>query len=179
MGKLVLTSTTNIALANNMTTPLSARVTTDAASATIPFETVSALSVPPRAGTHGAEIPATTFKLVALAEVKDSTSAWTPYLDYYGAAPTPTTGGSTSVSLRTRTEPLVAVWSAVTFGALLAASSEGEDAGFGTLSNTKALKAGGVITLRTDCGGAARPGKAGPCLTAAAGPAAPLPSAAA
>jgi hypothetical protein len=101
MGKLVLTSTTNIALADTTTRPLSARVTltiTGAANAAIPFETVGALGVTARAGTHGAEIPATTFKVVALAEVKDSTSAWTPYLDYYDAAPTPTTGGQTSVS---------------------------------------------------------------------------------
>ena len=56
------------------------------------------IGVTARNGTHGAEIPGTGYKVKVLAEVKDATSAWTPYLDYYDAAPTPTTGGGVYTS---------------------------------------------------------------------------------
>ena len=40
----------------------------------------------------------TGYKVAALIEVRDTSGTWTPYLDYYDAAPTPMMGGSTSVS---------------------------------------------------------------------------------
>jgi hypothetical protein len=35
---------------------------------------------------------------VALVEVKDATATWTPYLDYYDAAPTLNPGPGTAIS---------------------------------------------------------------------------------
>ena len=101
VGKLIFTNTTNILLAAATTPALTGRLTltiTDAADAPIPFASVTTLGVTARSGTYGAEIPGTGFKVVVLAEVKDATGPWTPYLDYYDAAPTPTAGGGVYVS---------------------------------------------------------------------------------
>jgi hypothetical protein len=101
MGKLVLTNTTHILLADTTTPQLSGRLTltiVDGSDAPIHFADVATLHVTARTATHGAEIAGTAFKVVALAEVKDATSAWTPYQDYYDAAPTPTAGGGSSTS---------------------------------------------------------------------------------
>ncbi|MEO7092516.1 MAG: hypothetical protein ABI175_04645 [Polyangiales bacterium] len=100
-GKLVFTNTTRILLADTTTPALDGRVTltiVDGLDAPLRFADVPTLGMTARLGTHGAEITGTGFKVVALAEVKDATSAWTPYLDYYNAAPTPTTGGDARVS---------------------------------------------------------------------------------
>jgi hypothetical protein len=101
-GKLVLTNTTRIALADATTPQLDGRLTitiVDAATTAIPFTTVTALGVTARSGLYGAEIKGTAFTVVALAEVKPTTSStWTPYLDYYDAAPTPTAGGGVTTS---------------------------------------------------------------------------------
>ncbi|CAN5554136.1 hypothetical protein BH09MYX1_BH09MYX1_40510 [soil metagenome] len=95
-GKLVLTNATGILLASTTTTPLTGRLTitiVDASDAPVPFVDVSTLGVTARDGKHGAEIKGTGYKVVALGEVMDTTAnVWTPYLDYYEAAPTPDTG---------------------------------------------------------------------------------------
>lgn len=94
-GKLVFTNTTGILLASSTTTPLTGRLTitiVDANDAKIPFVDVNTLGVTARDGKYGAEIKGTGYKVVTLAEVKDATGPWTPYLDYYDAAPTPDTG---------------------------------------------------------------------------------------
>lgn len=101
-GKLVFTNSTHILLADTTTPLLGGRLTltiVDAADAAIPFATVAMLGVPARMGTYGAEIKGTGFKVVALSEVEDTvTSTWTPYMDYYDAAPTPVAGGGTAIS---------------------------------------------------------------------------------
>ena len=100
-GKLVYTNTTHILLADTSTPQLSGRLTltiVDSSNVAIPFASVATLNVTPRTATDGAEIPGTGFKVVALAEVKDATSAWTPYMDYYDAAPTPVAGGGVYTS---------------------------------------------------------------------------------
>ncbi len=101
-GKLVFTNTTHILLADTTTPTLDGRLTVtivDASDAPIQFAAVATLGVTARLGTHGAEITATGYKVVALAEVKDTTTAtWTPYIDYYNAAPTPMAGGDTRTS---------------------------------------------------------------------------------
>ncbi len=95
-GKLVFTNTTNILLADSSKVPLSGRLTVtivDASDAPIPFVDVGTLGVTARDGQYGAEITGTGYKVTALAEVEDSnTSTWTPYDDYYDAAPTADTG---------------------------------------------------------------------------------------
>jgi hypothetical protein len=101
-GRLVFTNATSIPLATGGATPLTGRLTVtivDAAGAPLPFAGVDTLGVPARAGRHGAEIPGTGFTVTARADVRDASSPWTPYLDYYDAAPTPATGGETAVSL--------------------------------------------------------------------------------
>ena len=100
-GKVVFNNTTGISLDGGGTTGLEGRLTVtivDATDVALPFATVSTLGVPARAGAYGAEIPGTGYKATVLIEVKDAMSAWTPYLDYYDAAPTPMMGGSTFVS---------------------------------------------------------------------------------
>jgi len=101
-GKLVFTNTTHIALADLTMPVLTGRLTltiVDATSAPIPFAGVAALHVPARDGQYGAEVGGTAFTITAIIEVQAAaTTTWTPYLDYYDAAPTPTTGGSTAVS---------------------------------------------------------------------------------
>lgn len=100
-GKVVFTNITSIALDGGGTAALDGRLTVrivDATDVALPFATVNALGVPARAGGYGAEIPGTGYKVSALAEVRGTSATWTPYLDYYDAAPTPMMGGSTSVS---------------------------------------------------------------------------------
>jgi len=101
-GTLVATDMTNILLADGSSTPLMGRLTVtivDGNNAPIPFATVAALMVPARLGVDGAEITGTAFTVTAIVEVQDPTTmAWTPYLDYYDAAPTPTSGGDANVS---------------------------------------------------------------------------------
>ena len=101
-GKLVFTNTTQIVHADGTTVPLTGRLTltlVDGNNAALPFATVGALGVPARSGTHGAEIPGTSYSVNAIAEVQEANSTtWTPYLDYYDAAPTSMTGSGTTVS---------------------------------------------------------------------------------
>ena len=100
-GKLMFTNTTGVLLDDMTVRGLDGRLTVtivDPADQPIPFSTVGALGVPARAGAYGAEITGVAYKVTVLGEVKDATSAWTPYLDYYDAAPTPMMGGSTFVS---------------------------------------------------------------------------------
>jgi hypothetical protein len=101
MGKLVFTNTTKILLADTTTPTLSGRLTltiVDSSESPIVFADVATLGVVARTGSYGAEIKGTAFKVVLLAEVKDATSAWTPYMDYYDAAPTPVAGGGSHSS---------------------------------------------------------------------------------
>ena len=65
---------------------------TGADQAAIPFASVDTLGVNARAGGFGAEIPGTSFQVLLLAEVSDTSGTWTPYLDYNDAAPTPDLG---------------------------------------------------------------------------------------
>jgi hypothetical protein len=101
-GKLVFTNATNILLADTTTPALSGRLTltiVDTSNAAIHFASVAMLGVTARLGQYGAEITGTGFKVVALGEVEDTvTATWTPYMDYYDAAPTPLAGGDVHTS---------------------------------------------------------------------------------
>lgn len=101
-GTLVLTNSTAISLADGTTPALNGRLTltvVDSSDAALPWADVGTLGVPPREASYGAEIPGTGFTVTALAEVQDpSTSTWTPYLDYYDAAPTSDTSPGPSIS---------------------------------------------------------------------------------
>lgn len=100
-GRLVFTNTTHILLSDGSQPVLSGRLTltiVNQSDAPMSWYPVSSFGVTARLGTHGAEITGTGYKVVALAEVKDATGPWTPYLAYYDAAPTPTTGGSVVMS---------------------------------------------------------------------------------
>ena len=92
-GKLVFTNTTGILLASSTTTPLTGRLTVtikDPNDAAIPFADVTTLGVTALDGKYGAEIKGTGYKVTVLGEVKEgSSSTWTPYKDYFDAAPTP------------------------------------------------------------------------------------------
>lgn len=100
-GKLVFTNTTHILLADTSTPQLTGRLTltiTNQNNAAMSWYATSSMGVTARMGTHGAEITGTGFKVVALAEVKDATGPYTPYLTYYDTAPTPTAGGGVYTS---------------------------------------------------------------------------------
>lgn len=100
-GKLVFTNTTRIRLMDTTTPLLGGRLTVnvvDALDVPLAVAAVTTLGVTPRLGTHGVEIIGTSFKVHVIAEVKDATSAWTPYIDYYNAAPTPMVGGEAVTS---------------------------------------------------------------------------------
>jgi hypothetical protein len=102
-GTLVFTNSTHIVHDDGTTVPLTGRLTltlVDGNNAALPFASVTTLGVPARSGTHGAEIPGTAYAVNAIAEVQEANSTtWTPYLDYYDAAPTSMTGsGGTAVS---------------------------------------------------------------------------------
>ncbi|CAN5923816.1 hypothetical protein BH11MYX3_BH11MYX3_00550 [soil metagenome] len=101
-GKMVFTNTTRILLADTTTPALDGRLTitiTDASDVAIPFTGVAMLGMTARLGNFAAEINGAGFKVVALAEVTPAGAAtWTPYIDYYNAAPTPMAGGDTRTS---------------------------------------------------------------------------------
>ncbi|HEY5950258.1 MAG TPA: hypothetical protein VIV40_32415, partial [Kofleriaceae bacterium] len=100
-GKLVFTNTTHIALADATNPPLNGRltITISDAGTPIPCADVATLHVTARSGSYGAEIKGTAFTVVALGEVQvPATTTWTPYLDYYDAAPTPTAGAGVTTS---------------------------------------------------------------------------------
>lgn len=100
-GKLVYKNTTHILLDDQSTPQLTGRLTvtiTDEAGPVAGAD-VGTLHVTSRAGTHGAEIKKSGFTVVTLAEVQAmGSSTWTPYLDYYDSAPTPTVGGGVTTS---------------------------------------------------------------------------------
>jgi hypothetical protein len=95
-GKLVFTNTTGVLLYDSTTRPLTGRLTmniVDGNNSAVPFATIATLGVTALDGKYGAEIKGTGFKVTAIAEVEDTlTNTWTPYLDYYDAAPTPDKG---------------------------------------------------------------------------------------
>lgn len=97
-GRLVFNNTTHILLADTTTPQLNCRLTvniTGAGSAPMFWNDVGSLRVPARQGIYGAEITGAGFQVTAVGEVEDpTTSAWTPYMDYYDAALTPDTGTS-------------------------------------------------------------------------------------
>ena len=91
-GKIVFTNTTGVYLADGSTRPLTGRLTVtivDGNNAPTPFADIATLGVTALDGKYGAEIKGTGFKVTVLGEVEDTlTNTWTPYLDYYDAAPT-------------------------------------------------------------------------------------------
>lgn len=101
-GILVYTNTMSIPLADTTVVPLSGRLTVtivDGSQVAIPFATLATLGIhSARIGTHGAEIPGTAYTITLLMEVADGSGVWTPYLDYYDAAPTADPGPGTAVS---------------------------------------------------------------------------------
>lgn len=101
-GILVFDNSTHIMHADGTMVPLTGRLTLTLVQGTndpLPFASVAALGVPARSGAYGAEIPGTGYSVNAIAEVQEAGSAtWTPYLDYYDAAPTSMTGSGTRVS---------------------------------------------------------------------------------
>jgi hypothetical protein len=100
-GRLVYTNTTRILLHDTTTPTLTGRLTltiTSQSDAPMSWYAANTMNVTPRTGTHGAEITGTGYKVVALAEVRDATGPWTPYMTYYDAAPTPTAGGAVFTS---------------------------------------------------------------------------------
>lgn len=100
-GKLVYTTSTRILLADTTMPTLDARLTLTILDGTtaIAGADVGTLHVTARAGTHGAEVRGTRFTVNAIAEVRPTGGpTWTPYLDYYDAASTPTAGGGVTLS---------------------------------------------------------------------------------
>ena len=101
-GTLVFNNSTHITHADGTAVALSGRLTikiVDQNMVALPWQTVAALGVHARSGQYGAEIPATAYTVNAIAEVQEANSTtWTPYLDYYDAAPTSMTGSGTTVS---------------------------------------------------------------------------------
>ena len=102
-GTVAFTNTTRMALADGSFAALPGRLTlniVDGSGAPLVFASVVSLGGFARAGQYGAEIPGTAFTLSLLGEVQDpTTQTWTPYLDYYDAAPTPPSGGNITVDL--------------------------------------------------------------------------------
>jgi len=100
-GKVVFTNTTHIALEDATMPQRTGRLTVtivDAANAPVPCASVGTLTVSARQGTYGAEILGTAFTVKTAIEIQDPATTWTPYLDYYDAAPTATSGLGTAVS---------------------------------------------------------------------------------
>jgi hypothetical protein len=101
-GILVMTNTTHISLADGSSPPLAGRMTViakDANDQPIPFADVATLGVTPRDGKYGIEVPGDAFTINVLIDVKDASSAYKPYIEYYDAAPTPDPGPGTAMSL--------------------------------------------------------------------------------
>lgn len=96
-GKLVFTNTTNILLDDTTAPAINGRLTvmaTDSANAPIAWSDVATQHVTTRQAQYAAEIKGTGFVIVVTEEVQNpSNGAWTPALDYYDGAPTPSTGG--------------------------------------------------------------------------------------
>ncbi|MFN0249918.1 MAG: hypothetical protein ACKV2T_23745 [Kofleriaceae bacterium] len=100
-GRLVFTNATRILLNDTSTPALTGRLTLTIVNQNdmpMSFYSIASMGVTARMGTHGAEITGTGYKVVAIIEVQDATLVWTPFLTYYDAAPTPTTGGGAYVS---------------------------------------------------------------------------------
>lgn len=100
-GVLVFTNTTHIALADTTNPVLTGRLTitiVDDGSQPLPIADVATLGVMARDGQYGAEIPGAGYTASVLIEVQDSAMVWTPYLDYFDAAPTPDPGPGSAVS---------------------------------------------------------------------------------
>lgn len=100
-GVAVFTNATHIALADGTSPAVTARLTVRVVGASdeaIPFGDMATLGITARDGQIGAEIPADAFKIFAVIEVQDGMGVWTPYLDYFDAAPTPDPGVGTAVS---------------------------------------------------------------------------------
>jgi hypothetical protein len=101
-GKLIFTNATGILLDDTTTRPLDGRLTvtvTDATNVPMPVATVMTLGIAAaRMGQAGVEVKGTAYQVTGLIEVKDTTGTYTPYLDYYDAAPTPMAGGAATVS---------------------------------------------------------------------------------
>jgi hypothetical protein len=100
-GKLVFTNATHITLADGTSPAMTGRLTVTIVGdngAPLPFGDMATIGVMGRDGQFGAEITGTGFTVVALVEVQDSMGVWTPYLDYYDAAPTPDPGPGSAVS---------------------------------------------------------------------------------
>ncbi len=100
-GVMVFTNTTQIPLADGTSPTLTGRLTLSIVGESgepLPFEGVGALGVTARDGDYGTEIPGSGFAVAVLIEVQDASLVWTPYLDYFDAAPTPDPGPGTAVS---------------------------------------------------------------------------------
>lgn len=100
-GKIVYTNISRILLDDGSTPQVNGRLTVTITDANGPVAgaDVGTLHVPPRAGSHGAEIKGTSFTVVTLAEAQPmGGTTWTPYLDYYDSAPTPMAGGTVTSS---------------------------------------------------------------------------------
>lgn len=90
-GVLVFTSTPQIMLADGSTPTLNARLTvtvTDLNDAPQPGGDAVTLGVATRSGKAGVEITGTAFRVHMIAEIEDG-AVWTPYREYFDAAPTP------------------------------------------------------------------------------------------
>jgi hypothetical protein len=102
-GTLVFNNSTHIVHDDGTTVALSGRLTVklvDGNNAALPFASVGSLGVQARNGTYGAEIPGTAYSVNAIAEVQEANSTtWTPYLDYYDAAPTSMTGSGSGTTV--------------------------------------------------------------------------------
>lgn len=99
-GTAVFLNATNIALADGTSPAVTGRLTVtivDENDAPIPFADLATLGVAGADGEYGAEIPGAGYTVVAIIEVQNA-ATWTPYLDYFDAAPTPNPGPGTAVS---------------------------------------------------------------------------------
>lgn len=94
-GKAVFSNLTNITLADGSNPPIAGRLTVtavDAAAVPMPIADLNSLGIVGRDGEYGTEIKGGGYTITMLIEVQDAAAVWTPYLDYYDAAPTPEMG---------------------------------------------------------------------------------------
>jgi hypothetical protein len=99
-GRLVFNNTTNIDLDDGSSPSVNGRLTVTIVNendAPLPFADLATLGVAGRDGEYGAEIPGTGYTITAIIEIEDD-AAWTPYLDYFDAQPTPDPGPGNAVS---------------------------------------------------------------------------------